>query len=184
MLAAAKAMEQAVRKPTPGPSAASGSSPLVAGPAPADTPGPAAPIDEPLRKDHPDFPDAVTMEEEMGFAVHASAYDYGRRERGYDFLDQWKLLSTSIIVLAAFFPAVMAWDSLDIETREKLLSWAPNAQATLANRFLSCCKPRSSPIPPRKPTTLSPSIPSLCLVFHPDRKVLHGERVHAHQDLQ
>ncbi len=132
LAAAAKAMEKAVGKPTPGPSAASGSSPLAAASAPAGTPAPAAPIDEPLR--------GVSMEQEMGFALRPPAYDYGRRDNGSDFLDQWKSLSIQIMSLSLFFPAVTAWDSLDIKTREWLLSWAPNAQATLANRFHSCCK--------------------------------------------
>ena len=72
---------------------------------------------------------------------------YGANGAGYELLYEWERLSADIgYLIRHLMPEQMSWDTLDVETREKFLSWAPNAKYALERAWLSRCK--HPPVPP------------------------------------
>ncbi len=145
---APKKTKQAVKKPKSGMHTARGSSSAT------DTtatmpPLPAAPVSAVPVVAREESPDTVSSEKNpwvLRRPQGTGVVHYGSISSGYDVLSGWKRLYSPIGYLTEnFFPKKMSWDTLDAETREKMLSWAPNAKYALENDQLSCCK--QSPVP-------------------------------------
>ena len=150
---ATKKTKQAVRNPKPGIHTARGSRSSVRDRT-ATTPSPVPPVPAVPDVAREEAPDTVSSEAPwvMRRPAGTAVVHYGANGAGYELLYEWELLSGCIgYLIRHLLPEKMSWDTLDVETREKMLSWAPNAKCALESAWLSRCKHPSLLCSPRRP---------------------------------